>query len=216
MDTESNKLKTESKALSEDAKFSALQVHYHDTWIGIIASKKARDWLYLLVVALASLFVYQVASPREGLETIGQVISSKFGTAKIDLFFLNNILWFILLGSLIKYFQAVDSVNRGYDYIDSLELLLAGHFVGGVAFTREGHHYKKSETGFTNWAFLVYTFVSPIILGAISLYKIYLEWENYPGPYKPPEFSILFNSIMCLAVCGTIGLRFFLLWKKNK
>ena len=84
---------------------------------------------------------------------------------------LGSVLWFLLLGTSIRYFQTVVQLSRQYDYIHGLEELMADEF-RAPAFTREGKSYRDDYPIFSAWASLLYRYAFPVLLAVIASIRI--------------------------------------------
>ena len=162
--------------LSEDAKVEVLHAHYVDTFGHIRNALSQRDRLFAYIVITVTVMLLQVVAPEDTDAAIGKIISEKLAlTGTLSLSLLGTVLWFALLGFVIRYFQSVVYVERQYEYIHSLEALLAANY-GGTAFTREGKSYLSGYPLFSKWTWALYTIVFPVLLIAVLGLKLATEF----------------------------------------
>ncbi len=149
---------------SDDVKLEILAEHYKDTFFHIQEYLKLRDRLFLLILIVATLMLFQIYSPAESGETFSQFITKKLELkSSIDITFIGSIIWFALLSLVVRYFQTVVHIDRQYAYIHQLEELISTEY-GSTAFTREGKSYLKDYPLFSSWAWILYTIVFPVLL----------------------------------------------------
>jgi len=164
--------------LTEDTKFQALYDHYKDTFDGIRNHIKFRDRLFALILVVVTLMLFQVFSPQESNKAISQLVSAKLGLQiAIDVSFLGSVIWFSLLSLVIRYFQTAVYIERQYDYIHQVEDSLGAHY-DGKTFTREGKAYLKNYPLFSNWAWVLYTIIFPLLLLLVVSAKILNEFSR--------------------------------------
>jgi hypothetical protein len=156
-----------SQAMSEpneDTKLETLNDHYKDTFAYIQEYRKQRDRQFFLILATITLMLFQVFSPKDAGDTIAEFVSKQLNLSRpIDFSFVSSVIWFILLGLVVRYFQIVVHIERQYDYIHKLEDQLSIVFRNG-AFTREGKAYLNNYPMFSRWTAALYTAVFPGVL----------------------------------------------------
>ena len=164
--------------LSEDTSAEVLHAHYVDTFGQIRNALGQRDHLFAYIVATVAVLLLQVVAPEDTDAVIGKLISEKLTlTGTLSLSLLTTVVWFALLGLVIRYFQTVIYIERQYEYIHSVEELLAVNY-GGKAFTREGKSYMSEYPLFSNWAGALYTKVFPMFLVVVLIVKLVTEFGH--------------------------------------
>jgi hypothetical protein len=180
---------------TEDAKLKILNDHYKDTFACLQESRRARDRYFAFVVSLAALQLFLLAAPNLIERIVEQLVSSQIGIqTKIDISLLESVVWFVLLGISIRYYQVTASLERQYDYIHMLEETLS-KFFDTKAFTREGKFYLTKFPTFTNGVSILYMWVSPILLIAIVMAKIVAETTS-----NPMSVYLVFDGLVALAI----------------
>jgi len=143
------------RSMDENKKIELLCDHYKDTFTHIKEALKLRDKLFIGVLFLVAIFLFQLYSPKDYGDSISTLISTQLSTKNnIDLEFISTLLWFILLATSIKYYQTVVFIERQYDYIHSLEELISSSF-DKKAFTREGGSYLSNYPKFSGLSFYI-------------------------------------------------------------
>ena len=159
----------------EETKLEILTDHYKDTFACIHEDRKQRDRLFNFILAVITVMLFQVYSPKDAGDAIGQFLAKKLDLVKpLDISFIGSIIWFMLLGLVIRYFQTTVHLERQYEYIHQLEDEISPQYKGR-AFTREGKSYLKNYPLFSNWTWILYTFAFPALLIIIVSSKIVHE-----------------------------------------
>lgn len=188
--------------LSHDKKIELLNDHYKDTFAQLTEYRKLRDRLFALILFTITLLLFQIYSPDEAGVTIGEFITKNLEIeSTINISFIGSVIWFILLGFVIRYFQTAILIERQYYYIHNLEEQLSKHYQK-KAFTREGKSYLTNYPLFSSWAHILYTFVFPILLIAVVLGKIVNEIYFSKGI----SLLLIFNSVIALCILVSTAL----------
>lgn len=197
---------------SEDIKFQILTAHYKDTFDFLQNKLKQRDRLFVGVLCILILMLFQLYTPQEALKVVSQFISTKLNIkTQIDLLFIQSVIWFGLLAAVLKYFQTVIFIERQYNYIHRLEEQISKEY-SGQAFTREGMSYLKNYPIYLSWASFLYTIFFPILLVLIIISKIIYEFRIYSFKSK----LYLFNGVIfCFILISTILYVMVLHFKKE-
>jgi hypothetical protein len=165
-------------SLSE-TEFNNLCSHYKDTYEIHLASVKQRDALFYALLVILALFSLQVAST----DLVNSALSSYVKQLDISIDKNSNLfgtlLWLLLFGFSLRYYQTVIQIERQYDYIKHLEEIVSGRYAGTRAFTREGKSYLGEHSLFSNWIWLLYTLLFPLILMLCISIRIHGELANY-------------------------------------
>lgn len=180
----------------EDVKFSSLCSHFKDTFDTHKASLRKRDILFYLLLVTLSIFTLQLSST----DTVQSIVTGYLDkNAGIKLAgskdFISTLLWLLLFGFSIKYYQAVMGIERQYKYLHALENEINKHYeINSVAFTREGKCFYSNQSLFSNWIWVVYTLFFPaLIIFCINIKLINkitsMEKMTY---YSIIDFSCLF------------------------
>ncbi|MCP4050025.1 MAG: hypothetical protein GY730_04895 [bacterium] len=197
----------------DNGKLQILVEHYTHTFDFLQTHLKKRDRLFISILFLMIVMLFQLYTPNETSALISQLISNKLELKTIiNFLYIQSIIWFILLAVVIKYFQSVVFIERQYSYIHSLEKTLSNQFDNGV-FTREGDSYLNDYPLFLSWASFLYTFLFPVILIGVITTKIFSEYKKYGGN----EILIWFNLFIFIFITISIVLYLYVIHlKKNK
>lgn len=185
--------------------------HYKDTCSTIGTSTKRRD-LYMLYVLLAlALFAIQALFPSNTSQALNGFIDYKFGiNIAINFAVIGNAVWFLLLIFTLRYFQTAVYVERQYQYLHILEDKINKEFDDELI-TREGKGYLSKYPKFSNWMWILYTLIFPLLLFAVSTTKIGKElvWSN-------SSISLFLNILIYLLLAISIFLYLGMLHFRNK
>ena len=195
-----------------DTKLQILAEHYKNTFNLLQDSLKQRNRLFLFVLCILILMLFQLYTPQEASHLISQFISSKLNiSTHMNTLFIQSIIWFGLLATTLKYFQSVVFIERQYNYIHQLEEQLSKEYEK-KAFTREGDSYLEDYPTFLNWASCLYTIIFPVILLTISSSKIIGEFKIFGFR----EILVWFNVAIFLFIAISVILYFVVLHFKKK
>ena len=185
----------------EEKKLEVLHDHYKDTFAHLRSYIKLRDRLFFYLLVVVGIFLFEMAAPQTAGLAIGEVMEKKLGvTQPMDLSFMTSLLWCVVLGLTLRYYQNVVLIERQYRYIHSLERELSEHFPG-AAFTREGKSYLNNYPWLSRWANALYRFVFPSLLVFIALAKWRKEW---PTERALADRAFIFDTAACLALVATV------------
>ena len=173
-------------ALTDDKKLDVLHDHYKDSFTQIKEHLKLRDRLFILILLLVTVMLFQVFSPNSAQTTISKVVNARLGlkdTAPlIDFTFVSSVIWFALLAAVVRYYQVIIFIDRQYIYMDKLEDQLSASYCD-PAFTREGRFYLNEYPFFSECAHVFYRVLFPLILLAVTAAKIWMEWPAWTTPW---------------------------------
>jgi len=182
--------------LSDDTKLQVLHDHYKETGERISGYLQSRERLFLLIIALCTVMLFQVYSPENSTRVFADFIVKHVGlTEGIDLTFIGSVIWFVLLGTIIKYCQRMVLIERQYDYLHRLEAEISTSYFANVTYKREGEEYLKDYPKFSTWASFIYTILFPLILFAVVSSKIWSEIVRASIPALA-----VFNIVMFMAI----------------
>ncbi len=161
--------------MSDDKKIELLNDHYKDTFSQLTEHRKLRDRLFALILLAVIILLFQLYSPNEAEVTIGEFIIKKLQIQNaINVAFVGSVIWFSLLGFVIRYFQSAIYIERQYVYLHDLEEQISKHFQN-KAFIREGKFYLAKYPHFSNWTYFLYTIAFPFLLILVVGAKIFNE-----------------------------------------
>ncbi|HIE02690.1 MAG TPA: hypothetical protein EYP59_20810 [Thiotrichaceae bacterium] len=181
-----------------------LHDHYKDTFTHQRTYLKLRDRLFLYLLIVVTIMLLEIAAPEAAGTAISQLIKNQIGIEEtIHFSFITGVIWFLLLGLTLKYYQNLMLIERQYAYIRKLEAELNQIYSNSdVIFTREGKTYLKDYPIFSDWAHFLYRIVFPSFLIAIAIFKCFDEW---PG-LSNFSLSNFFNTVICFGVLATVAL----------
>jgi hypothetical protein len=189
----------------QEQKLSLLHDHYKETFAHIQDYLKLRDRLFAYVLVIVTLMLFQMYSPSGSAGAISELLAKKLELkTPIDISFLSSILWFALLGIVIRYYQTVVHIERQYDYIHNIEDQLSSEY-DGKAFTREGKSYLGNYPVFSSWAWILYTIVFPSLLLVIVVVKIVGEVRQAEG------ITVLLSIDALITLCIFLSSVFYVL-----
>ncbi|WGY47390.1 hypothetical protein [Vibrio sp. ABG19] len=158
----------------EKEKFNNLCSHYKDSFDNHKISIKQRDMLFYFLLVILSVFTLQLSSTETVATVVTEYVKKSTGVGLSgSIGFISTLLWFLLMGFSIRYFQVVIEIERQYDYLHALETEINGFYKqDSIAFTREGKLYLSKYPLFSNWVWLLYTLFFPILILSCAILKI--------------------------------------------
>lgn len=171
---------TYREVLLDDTSFNNLCTHYKDTYDIHLLSIKQRDKFFFFLLLILLLFTLQTFFQDTINSNLQILIAEKWNIYIERTYLFSNILWFLIFGVSIQYYQVINRIEREYDYIHSIEKVLnSSRYPHTIIFTREGENYKKDNSFFANWVWLLYTVFFPLFLLLCILIRIYKDFFFY-------------------------------------
>ena len=164
----------------KDLLFEHLCSHYKYTYEVHLASIKQRDYLFYFLLVILSLFTLQINASCFVNEALYSYLDKKLNLIidKNPVFF-GLLLWFLLFGLSLKYYQIVIQIERQYIYLHSLEEEINKQYsLKSIAFTREGKSYLHQYPLFSDWIYFLYIAVFPMILMVCIILRMQQDCRN--------------------------------------
>jgi hypothetical protein len=175
--------------------------HYKETCSNNKKLEASREKILIYILLTLALFTVQFYSPTETMNTINKVSEYKFGVS-ISLSFSGflSLVWGILTILVIRYFQVCVQIERSYKYIHLLESKIDKKIKSSGLFSREGEDYLSKYPLFSNWIWIIYSFILPLGLLILVVAKIYKEITNFGGVDKLFILNIALSIILILSI----------------
>lgn len=190
--------------VSEDKQLEILHDHYKETFARIREVEQSRNKLFLWLIGLFALLIFEIGYPAELGRSVGKVsiLGADFDVKALPLAALLNVSWVLTFAIGLRYCQVTVLINRQYPYLHDLEDAISPQVGGGDLYRREGDVYKRKYPLLLDVVWIAYAFIFPfiVIFTAVAL----ATWEYTKLPYTFPHR--LFDSV----IAGTIVLFFFL------
>lgn len=190
--------------LSKEARFNTIASHYKDTFDIHLLTIKDRNKLFFYLLIILAVFVIQFKDSSFVQQVCTELLKKNIGT--IDEFskFIPVLIWFLLMGISLRYFQINVQIERQYAYLHALENELNGYFIDSVAFTREGKSYLSNYPTFFNWFSILYTWIFPLSLLILIILRIYTDLNSWP-----PNFSNI-SCFIAYEITGTTTILYII------
>lgn len=196
-----------------DKPLSIIYDHYKETCSIIGDAIKRRDRLMVFVILALGFFAFQTIFPITSDTVVNDFLSFKFGlTLKLDLSIIGNVVWFLLLIFTLRYFQVAVFVERQYSYLHQAEDKLNKELEQELI-TREGKSYLNKYPLFSDWMWMLYTIIFPLLLLAVSTAKIISELKDLCA--SGWSFSLLLDSTAFVLLAISIVLYLTTLHRKS-
>jgi hypothetical protein len=173
------------RELNNMDKFEAIIDHYKDTFNLIKEHEKKRERYLFYVIIIIGIMIIDYAGSYQIGPIIINYLNTKYNISlSIKVFLIETFIWLCAAIVMIKYYQSVIYIERQYGYIHKLESILSKNYEDSFIFSREGINYKTDYPIFSNWIWLIYRIILPLLFIVIFSFKYY------------SDFSIIFRSII--------------------
>lgn len=193
---------------------STVYDHYKETCSLTSEAIKRRDKMMILVIFMLGFFAFQGIFPGISSVMLKDYLDFSFGlTSAIDFSVIGNIVWFLLLIFVLRYFQIAVFIERQYPYMHKLEDVINKKF-GVEVITREGKAYLHNYPLFSDWMWVLYTIIFPLLLLASTTAKIAFELKVlFAGKWC---VGLIFDVVIFLLLAVSVILYLVMLHKKRK
>jgi hypothetical protein len=199
-------------AISKEKTLEVLYDHYKDSFSYVSKYLQQRERIFVVVLVIVFLQFLQISFAEQYLEAFNAFVEQRFDLAFVfSQSVLNNLLWFLLLSTSLRYFQVNILINRQYDYIHELEEKLSKIADTEGFIQREGYGYLKDYPLFLDWVHMLYTWIFPLLLILVSVTKIASEVVLT----KQFSWSLLVSIIFFLIIIITSILYLVHIHKKH-
>lgn len=163
-----------------DTRLNVLHDHYKDSFSHIRDWEKQRDRQFLIIVGIIGALYFEALYPTNLLAALSDSSAQKAGIniAAFPMPALISVTWTILAAIALRYCQALTHIERQYEYLHGLEDKIAPYFSSdetGKTYRREGQKYLNTRTIFSDWAWVFYTFIFPLIVIVATGAFFYIE-----------------------------------------
>ena len=173
--------------------------HFKDTFEIQKSNIQKRNYLTIICLCLIAMLSFQISNPNETTEISAELIKKNIGNIKIDFNYINNILTFSLLWTVIMYYQVNLQIEKSYNYIHTIEEKLSKELKLSE-FSREGKSYLSNYPFLLTFVDTIYKFGFPLTLIVVSVIKFITEMRQYNEPFKNGHFwfdiIILFSIVI--------------------
>ncbi len=195
-------------------KASIIHDHYKDTCAIIADAVKRRNRLMLLVLLSAGFLAFQALFPVASNNAVNDFLTFKYGLKlSLNLQVISSVIWYLLLIFTVRYFQVAVFIEKKYDYIYKIENQLNKEFSDEVI-TREGKSYLDKYPLFSDWMWMLYTILFPLILLFTSVVKISTEWKYIK--INGWSYALVLDSVAFILLTISIVLYLSALHNKDK
>lgn len=165
-----------------------LHDHYKESFAYIREREKGRNRLFLLVILLAGALFLQIQYPLNFKAAIGdlKLPNASLSLESLPLSSLLSLTWTFLFVLTLQYCQHSVHVERQYRYLHLLEDKISDWLGDGDIYRREGRVYLEDYPAFSNWTWIFYTFLFPILMlvSVIALFVLEFSKLDYSIYYK--------------------------------
>lgn len=177
--------------MDKDKKLEILHDHHKDSFKNIREREKQRDRLFLILISLLGLLVFQLQYNLGGIPEIS-ILGVRVLLDKLPGAVILSATWTYFLVLLVRYYQVNVVVENHYDYLHWLEEQLSSLLGDEKFYRRESAAYLvKKAQGFRTWVWRFYTVAIPIIVAAATARAAYLEFHSGTIPFYHKIYDAL-------------------------
>jgi hypothetical protein len=149
--------------------------HARDTFSHQREYLRRRDLLFVYALVAAAAITFRTSAASGSDRVLALAVDRLLGAdVEIDAGVLSALLWFSFFAVVARYFQAVVTVERQYEYLEKLETEITQAY-GNSIFARESRQYLASYPRFSGWMSVVYSWVFPSAIVIISVGGVFIE-----------------------------------------
>ncbi len=181
-----------------DIKLNILHDHYKESFLYIRDQEKHRDRLFLLIIALIGILFLEIQYVEIFPNIFKNINLESFNLdlSTVPIFVFLSITWTYLFILVLKYCQIAISIERQYEYLHILEKKISNIFNDKEIYSREGRAYIKNYPIFSEFAWIFYVLIFPIIVILSTALLLYFEWNMENTVY----YHLIYDSLLVLGV----------------
>jgi hypothetical protein len=179
----------------EPSHLEVLHDHYKETFSYIRYWEKHRDTLFLVLIGLLGLLFLEVQYPANLQKCVKEINAG--ATLYINAFpmpIITSATWTIFLAIMLRYCQSTITVERQYKYLHKLEKTMSSFFNEDYIYQREGRSYNWNYPVFSQWVYLFYVFIFPVIIIVLQIDLLFSEYKSTRG------YFFIYDAIMAVGV----------------
>jgi len=172
--------------------------HYKETVARNNEAQTKRNKLFVILCIFNIASFIMLLFPAQLIDGVIAFVESQYEiSVEVSASFFHSIAWIAVTYTLVRYFQTMIYIERQYKYIHLLE-----HEIGSqlqcTYFNRESKSYLDSYPKALDLVHLFYTWLIPLLIIAISLLRIILEFPDRISTWTLLHFT--FNAL-CFLFC---------------
>ncbi len=181
-----------------DIKLNILHDHYKESFLHIRDREKQRDRLFLFIIALIGILFLEIQYVEIFPNIFKNINLESFNLdlSTVPIFVFLSITWTYLFILVLKYCQIAISIERQYEYLHILEKKISNIFNDKEIYSREGRAYIKNYPIFSEFAWIFYVLIFPIIVILSTALLLYFEWNMENTVY----YHLIYDSLLVLGV----------------
>lgn len=181
-----------------DIKLNILHDHYKESFLYIRDGEKQRDRLFLFIIALIGILFLEIQYAEIFPNIFKNINLESFNLnlSTIPIFVFLSITWTYLFVLILKYCQIAIGIEKQYEYLHILEKKISNIFNDKEIYNREGRAYLKNYPIFSEFAWIFYVLIFPIIAILSTALLLYFEWNMENTVY----YHLIYDSLLVLGV----------------
>jgi len=168
--------------------------HYKDTFAYIRNYIRERERYFVVSLVILILILFQVNNySLTGELTIGALEKNLPNAGKINFEYLDSLLLFVFLSTIIKYVQLNLLIERQYPYLHKLEEKLSAE-IKDAKIEREGKLYLNNYPWVTSLIHKIYSIVYPFLLLVVVGFKLINVFQVHR---EDEIYFLIIDSVLC-------------------
>jgi hypothetical protein len=187
----------EQKLKMDEKKLEILYDHYKDTFENIKAYIQRRNIYTISSIVLVGFLSIELVSPNVSSDVSIALIKENIGEVKIDYSLISSIILFVLMWSVLLYYQINFLIEKMYAYLHKVEedLTMA---LNPFEIGREGKNYLNNYPILSSVAHRIYTLLFPISILGIAISKWISEKNKFGANWQNGHF--MFDTLILFLI----------------
>lgn len=169
--------------------------HYKDTQEIIRSYIAKRDKYTIILLCVVAVISYVTIDSATCSQIINEILNHQLGLSAISFQVLNAIFLSVLLFVVLQYYQVCLNIEKSYRYIHNVENTLSE--MSQMNIDRESKSYLNNYPKTQWFAHRFYTYILPIIIIAVSIYKFIVELHGDNIAIKIVDGVLICATIIC-------------------
>lgn len=169
--------------------------HYKDTQEIIRSYIAKRDKYTIILLGVVAVISYVTIDSITCSQIINEILNHQLGLSAISFHVINAIFLSVLLFVVLQYYQVCLNIEKSYRYIHNVENTLSE--MSQINIDRESKSYLNNYPKTQWFAHRFYTYLLPIIIIAVSIYKFMVELQGDNIAIKIVDGALICTTVIC-------------------
>lgn len=166
----------------DETKLTLVAEHYSESFSVAKHKQVLRDRYFLFLLLILLVFIAQYEDKTIVARLLKFALKDSKELANAAIHFADVLLWFLLAGCTIRYYQTEVFLQKSYKYLHEIEKVLQSCFLSPVCFSREGKSYLGINPATSEFVRALFQGVVPMALFNLVLHRaVYkdIDWDKF-------------------------------------